>query len=224
MTNFFGFLLTIIVYIFSKFLFKFFKKIPVVVLAGLILIFVLQIFKIDYEVYNKSAKYLTYLLAPATIALGYSIYKNIDLLKTYKRIIYPAFLVSSLVSVLSVFVIVQFFSVDLNLLFSFLPKSITAPIAIEISKITGGIVELTICTVVLTGIFGGLFGYKILKLFKIKNSTAIGISIGSSSHIIGTSKCIEKGNEVQIAMSSVSIVFVGIISSILIPLFVFFFG
>ena len=50
-----------------------------------------KFFHIDFETYNASASYLTLMLIPATIALGYPIYKHISLLKKYKRIIYSAF-------------------------------------------------------------------------------------------------------------------------------------
>ena len=58
-----------------------FSKIPPIVIAGVMLIATLEIFDIDYDIYNESAKYLTIILIPTTIALGYPIYKNIELLK-----------------------------------------------------------------------------------------------------------------------------------------------
>ena len=83
----------------------------------------------------------------------------------------------------------------------------------------GGIPELTACVVVLTGVFGAMFGHKILKLIKVKSDIAIGLSIGAASHIIGTSKCVETNREKQIVMASVALVIVGILSAIVAPLF-----
>ena len=60
---------------------------PPTMLAGLALILTLELFKIDFNLYNESAMYLTFLLVPSTIALGYPVYKNIELLKKNKRII-----------------------------------------------------------------------------------------------------------------------------------------
>ena len=84
---------------------------------------------------------------------------------------------------------------------------------------SGGIPELTVCVVVLTGVFGGMFGHRILKLINVKNDIAIGLSIGAASHVVGTAKCIETNKEKQIVMSSVALVIVGILTTIIIPLF-----
>ena len=43
----------------------------------------LLIFKIDYESYNQSAKYLSYLLTPATVSLAIPLYEKLDLLKKH---------------------------------------------------------------------------------------------------------------------------------------------
>ena len=67
-------------------------KLPPILLAGVGVILVLKLFNIDFEYYNKSASYLTLMLIPATIALGYPIYKYKELLIKNKRIIYSAFL------------------------------------------------------------------------------------------------------------------------------------
>ena len=63
------------------------NKIPSIVTAGIMVIVTLEIFHMDFNLYNESASYLTLMLIPATVALGYPIYKNIDFLKKNKRII-----------------------------------------------------------------------------------------------------------------------------------------
>lgn len=219
MSNFFGFIITVIFYKLAQRL-KWIKLPPVVV-AGAAVILMLEFFNIDFEMYNKSASYLTLLLMPATIALGYLIYKNIELLKTNKRVIYTAFLVVTVFAIISTYLIAKFCHADLCLIESMLPKSVTAPIAVEISKNIGGIPELTACIVVLTGVFGGMFGHKILELIRVKNDIAIGLSLGAASHIVGTSRCVEKGNEKQIVMASAALVIVGILTAIVTPLFLY---
>ncbi len=197
----------------------FLKLFPPIVVSGLCLILTLEIFKIDINLYNASAKYLTLFLIPATIALGYPIYKNINLLKKNKRIIYLAFVIATFVSIAATYAFAVLCKTQLNITESLMPKSVTAPVAIEISKSIGAIPELTACVVVLTGVFGAMFGHKILKLIKVKNDTAIGLAIGCASHIIGTSKCVELKKEKQIVFSSLALVIVGILSAFLIPLF-----
>ncbi|MBR1617272.1 LrgB family protein, partial [bacterium] len=199
----------------------FINKFPPILIAGVALILTLEIFNIDFREYNKSASYLTFFLIPSTIALGYPVYKNMELLKKNKRIIYSAFVIATVFAVISTYIIANICNCNVDIIESMLPKSVTAPIAIQISKNLGGIPELTACVVVLTGVFGAMFGHKILKLINVKNDIAIGLSIGSASHIIGTSKCVEINREKQIVMASVALVIVGILTAVVAPLFLF---
>ncbi|SQB92451.1 lrgB family protein [Clostridium tetanomorphum] len=68
---------------------------------------------------------------------------------------------------------------------------------------------------------GAVIAPIVCKIFKIKNPIAIGISIGTASHAIGTTKAIEMG-ETQGAMSSLAIGIAGLITSFLAPIIVKF--
>ena len=223
MINPFGFVLTLGLFKAFEYLkkYKFLSKVPPIFSSGIFLILILKIFHVDFEIYNESARYITYMLIPATVALGYPIYKHVDLLVKNKRIIYFAFLGATVIAIVSTYIIAELCKADNSLVISMLPKSVTAPIAVEISRNLGGIPELTACIVVLTGVFGAVLGHKILEFIHVRNDVAIGLSIGAASHVIGTSRCIEKGRENQIVMSSVAFVIVGILSAVIAPLFVF---
>lgn len=210
-------------------LFKGFQKIkikgkpisfPPVLLAGIVIIAILKIFNIDFETYNESGKFLTLTLIPAVVALGYPIYKHQNLLMKNKRVIYAGFLFASILAIISTYFVAKFAHADLRIIVSMLPKSVTAPIAVEISKGLGGVPELTACVAVLTGVFGAVFGHKLLKLFKVKHDISIGFAMGAASHVIGTARCAEKGKELQVVMASLSLVMVGILTAILAPIFV----
>ena len=69
--------------------------------------------------------------------------------------------------------------------------------------------------VVLTGLFGGLFGHKILKILKVKSDIAIGLALGSASHVIGTSACVEKKKYKQVASSTIGLILVGVLTVII---------
>ena len=95
-----------------------------------------------------------------------------------------------------------------------LPKSVTTPIAMELSTQLGGIPSVTVAAVVLTGIFGNILAPILIKVLRIKNRIAAGVCIGCSSHAGGTSKAMEIG-DVEGAMSGVSIGIAGIITVVL---------
>ena len=193
---------------------------PPVLLAGIVIIVILKTFNIDFATYNESGKYLTLSLIPAVVALGYPIFKHRDLLLKNKRIIYAGFLFATVLAIISTYFVAKFAHADLRIIVSMLPKSVTAPIAVEISKGMGGVPELTACVAVLTGVFGAVFGHKLLQLFKVKHDVAIGMAMGAASHVIGTARCAEKGRELQVVMASLALVMVGILTAILAPIFV----
>lgn len=219
MINPIGLFLTIILYKFAEKLrqFKYLRKIPALLISGMFLIIILKSFKISYATYYESASLLTLLLIPATISLGYPLYKNSKMLLKSKRIIYSAFVFATMCSLFSTYIISKICNTDKEVILSMLPKSVTAPIAIEVSKNIGGIPELTSCVVVLTGVFGAVLGHKILEKIKIKNDLAIGLSIGAASHVLGTSSCVERGKEKQVVMSTVALVIVGILTALFTP-------
>ena len=85
-----------------------------------------------------------------------------------------------------------------------IPKSVTTPIAMEISKQQGGIVPITVAAVIVTGIFGAVLAPIFIRIFRVKNPVEAGIAIGTCSHALGTSKALELG-EVEGAMSGIAI-------------------
>ncbi len=217
MVNLWGFITTFLIYELSKKSrkFKYLKKIPPLMLSGIILIIFLKIFHIDYQSYNESACMYTLLLGPATISLAFPLVENLSLLKKNKRAVYFGFIVAALTAITTTFILGKLMHSDWNIITSLIPKSVTTPIAVEISKAIGGIPELTACIVVVTGIYGALFGHKILKLFHIKSDVAIGLSIGASSHVMGTSSCVEKKKDKQVVMATLALIIIGILTTVI---------
>lgn len=225
MIIFFGLVLTLILYKVALRLnqLKYFKKLPPIIFAGVVIILILKLFKIDYSSYNQGASTFTFLLGPATIALAYPLIKNIDVLTKNKRAIWFGLIFSTLTAIASTFFIGRLLHVNFNIIMSMVPKSVTTPVAVEISKTLGGIPELTACIVILTGITGALLGHQLLKLFKIKNNIAIGLSIGATSHVMGTARCIEKKQDKQAAVSTLALIMVGLFTAIIAPILIHFF-
>ena len=95
-----------------------------------------------------------------------------------------------------------------------IPKSVTTPIAMEVSTSLSGIPSITVAAVVVTGIFGSMACPILIKLLRIKNKVAAGVAIGTCSHAAGTSKAIELG-EVEGAMSGIAIGVSGILTVII---------
>lgn len=189
---------------------------PLLIAIASVIIFLLA-FNIDFEKYNEGAKFINMFLGPATVILAVPLYKQINLLKENFIPIVIGIIVGSLSGIISVFILCFIFNFENNLTISLLSKSVTTPIGIEITNQLGGLVPVTVLSIVLSGIVGAVIGPSICKLFKIKNEIAVGVAIGTASHAVGTTKALELG-ETQGAMSSLSIGIAGLITVFLVPL------
>ncbi len=166
---------------------------------------------IDYETYEGSAKYLSYLLTPATVSLAIPLYEQIELLKKNWKAVFAGIFTGVLSSMVSVLLFALVFRLNHAEYVTFLPKSITTAIGMGVSEELGGYVAITVAVIIITGIIGNIFAELVCKLFRIREPIAVGIAIGSSSHALGTAKAMEIG-DVEGAMSSLSIVVSGLLT------------
>lgn len=183
-----------------------------------ITILVLLVGKIDYEVYNEGAKYLSYLLTPATVCLAIPLYEQWSLLKKNYKAVLCGLLAGAVTSMATVFVLSKLCGLSHEEYVTLLPKSITTAIGMGVSEELGGYVTITVAVIILTGVLGNMMGELICKVFRITEPISKGIAYGASAHAIGTAKAMELG-EVEGAMSGLAIAVSGILTVILAPLF-----
>lgn len=193
---------------------------PLMLTIVFIIIFLL-VFKIDYKIYNSSAKYLSYLLTPATVCLAVPLYRHLGLLRKNIKAVIIAITAGVIASLGSILVMSFLFGLTHEQYITLLPKSVTIAIGIGISEELGGIPNITVAAIVLTGNLGNIIAVWICKLFKIKEPVAIGLAIGTASHAIGTTKALEIG-EAEGAMSSLSIAVAGLLTVIFASVFAMF--
>ena len=192
-------------------------------LIAIVLVIVFLLFgKIDYDTYNASAKYLSWLLTPATVALAIPLYQQLDKLLKYRRAILVSILTGCLTSLTSVLLFALAFRFTHSQYVTFLPKSITTAIGMALSEEMGGNTAITVAIIILTGILGNVVAEALSKLFRIDDPVARGLAIGTCSHAIGTSKAYEIG-EIEGAMSSLAIALSGIFTVILMNIYVLFY-
>lgn len=166
---------------------------------------------IDYATYEEGAHYLSWLLTPATVALAVPLYEQFELLKKNIAAITAGVVAGVLSSLGSVLGLAVLFGFSHEEYITFLPKSITTAIGMGVAEENGGIVPITVGVIIITGVIGNMLGDMLLKLFRISEPVAKGIALGSSAHVMGTSKAMEIG-EIEGAMSSLSVVVSGILT------------
>lgn len=179
--------------------------------ASIILILCLS--GISYDSYYSGAKYLSYLLTPATVCLAIPLYERFSLLKKNWKAVLAGIVSGVATSLCNILVMAAALGLSHREYVTLLPKSITTAIGMGVSEELGGYVSLTVAIIIITGILGNIFAESVCRLLKISNPIAKGVAIGTSSHAIGTAKAAELG-ETEGAMSSLSIVVAGLLTVI----------
>ena len=155
-----------------------------------------------YQTYEESGKLISFFLTPATVALAIPIYRKLDvLLKNLLPILLGAF-VGSMVSIGSVLLFSHLFGLSESTTLSLVPKSVTTPIAVAVAEMLGGVTSITAIAVVITG---------------MRNPVQMGLSIGTASHAVGTSRAIELG-ETEGAISGLAIGVAGLLTALIVSI------
>ena len=217
---FFGVTLSLIAYFIGVMLKKKFKLgiFNPLLIAIIISIIVLIAGNVDYEIYNEGAKYLSWLLTPATVCLAIPLYEQWELLRKNYKAILIGIVSGVLTSLTTVLVLALIMGLSHEEYVTLLPKSITTAIGMGVSEELGGYVTITVAVIIITGVLGNMFGELICRIFKITEPISKGLALGSAAHAIGTAKAVELG-EVEGAMSSLSIAVSGILTVILASVF-----
>ena len=210
---FFGVMVSILTYELGMFLKRKLKLAifnPLLISIAAVIVCLLA-FNIDYDSYNAGAKYISYLLTPATVCLAVPLYEQVELLKKNAKAIFAGILSGVLTSILCVLAGCVIFGLSHEQYVTLLPKSITTAIGMGVSEELGGIVTITVAVIIITGVF-------VCKVFRIQEPVAKGIAIGSAAHAVGTAKAMEMG-DIEGAMSSLSIAVAGLMTVVAAPLF-----
>ncbi len=213
--------LTVAVYLLAKRIYASSSKMyasPLIITPLLIISFLL-LTGIPYESYNAGGKWLTDLLQPATIAFAIPLHKNFKVLKKHAAEIAAGVLSGTVMAVLSSMLLAKWLHLSGDLATSLVPRSVTTPIAMSISQSIGGVPSITAVFVILTGVLGTLMGPSVLRLFRIDNEIARGVSLGTAAHGTGTSKAFElsslTGTISSIAMILTALLSIGLAPALL---------
>ena len=188
-----------------------------ILLAILALIGFLKLTGISYGTYSESASIIDFWLKPAIVALGVPLYLQ---LRSIRRQFLPVLisqLAGCLIGIVSVVFTAKWMGASDEVIISLAPKSVTTPIAMEVTGSLGGIPSLTAAIVVLVGLFGAICGFKILQVGRVKSPIAQSLSMGTASHAVGTSRAMEHGH-IYGAYASLGLILNGLLTSVFTPL------
>ncbi|WP_077619121.1 LrgB family protein [Bacillus sinesaloumensis] len=192
--------------------------VPIATTTFVVLLFLI-IFSIPYDTYMLGGRWIDELLGPAVVALAYPLYQNRKSLKEFFVPIIIGVLVGSTTGIATGLYFSKVLAVDLDIILSLGPKSVTTPVAMDIASVTGGIPALAAVYVMIAGISGAMFGPLLLKMVKVHHFVGIGLGFGTASHGIGTSRALEMGTN-EGAISSIAMILSAVYTSIMLPVLV----
>ncbi|SOB92095.1 predicted murein hydrolase (TIGR00659 family) [Ureibacillus xyleni] len=190
--------------------------------STIILIAALLMLDIPYGDYMEGGKYIQHLLGPAVVSLAYPLYNQRHLVVKYKYTIISGIFIAMISGLISIFLMLVLFKLDDSYILTALPKSLTTPVAMQVSETINGIPPLTAVLVMIAGFAGALFGPFVYKIGKITSPISRGISMGSASHGVGISKLKDFGEE-DLSIGSLSMGLSAVVGAVLCPIFVLIF-
>ena len=212
---FFGISVTVLLFLLSRTIARKLSSplVNEVILTAVMILLMTWLLDIRLDDYMESTAALQFMIVPATIALSYSIYLNLPILKKYVIPIIVGTVAGAVTNLVSVMVLGKLFGLSDFTSMSLVPKSVTTALAIELGKLLQGDVSIAILGVYITGFAGVLLNPLLVRLYRIEDPVVRGLSFGISAHVIGTTKAFEY-SEIDGALSSVAIFFMGITTTI----------
>ena len=167
--------------------------------------------------YQAGMAKFSWLMTPATVCLAIPMYQHLQTLRRNLPAIITGIAVGAVSCLLMVALWAFAFRIDTRLALSLLPKSVTTAIGVPLSQMVGGMESVTTAVIILTGILANILGTALCKLFRLTDPIAQGVALGTSGHVIGTSRANEIG-ELTGAVSSLSLVTAGLLTAVVFPL------
>jgi predicted murein hydrolase (TIGR00659 family) len=184
---------------------------------------VLAIFAVPHQKYFEAVAILHYLLGTAVVALAIPLYNNLRRLQGRCLNMAFALFAGSLASILVGLAIAAIAKTSTFAILSLAPKSATAAVSMEISRLIGGAPAVTGVLTILTGIMGAVAGPYVLSLARVHTPEARGFALGIASHGIATARAFSEG-EIAGSFAGLGMALNAVLTALLVPPIISAFG
>jgi predicted murein hydrolase (TIGR00659 family) len=219
---------TIVIYAASVGLYRRFNKAPLLnptlfTIGGISAVLIIS--AVPYQKYFEAVAVLHYLLGTAVVALALPLYNNLRRLQGRYLTMALALFAGSLASILVGLAVATMAGASASAVLSLAPKSATAAVSMEISRLIGGAPAVTGVLTILTGIIGAVAGPYVLDLAHIRSPEARGFALGIASHGIATARAFSEG-EIAGSFAGLGMALNAVLTAMLVPpvISVFSFG
>ncbi len=189
------------------------------IFSPLVLLALAVLLHANYHDYMRGTHWLMAMLGPVTVAFAIPIYQQRELIRRNWKVLGAGVAVGSTVAILSAWYLSTLLHLSSDLRLSLTPRSITTPLAMEVSDEVGGVAELTAVFVILTGICGSLVGQVVLRYLPVRSSMARGALLGMGAHGMGVAKAREIGSE-EGAIAGLVMVMAGLLNVMVAPILI----
>lgn len=170
-----------------------------------------------YPDYFAGTRWLVWMLGPATVAFAVPIWEQRALIRTHWPVLVAGMVAGSVAAIASSWALAAALGLDETLLLSLLPRSVSTPFAMEVSRSIGGVPGLTAVFVIVTGVFGALAGNLMLGRIGARTALARGAAYGVAAHAVGTARALQS-SEKEGAIAGLCMVLTGVLNVLATPL------
>lgn len=170
-----------------------------------------------YPTYFAGARFIHFLLGPATVALAVPLASNIRHVNSSLKSIGPALIAGSVVSALTGFGLVWALGGSRQVALSMAPKAATTPIAIAVAQQIGGTPALTAALAILGGILAAAVGDRLLAALRVTDHRAHGFAAGLAGSGIAAAQAARLGG-LAAAFAGLGIALNGVATALIAPL------
>lgn len=186
---------------------------PLVLTIAFLICF-LKLTGISFNQYYEGGRMIEFWLKPAIVALALPLYNELRHIKSQFFSLLLTELAGCTVGIVSVVLIASWLGASPEVIRSLAPKSVSTPIAIEITRQLGGIPALTSAIVVIVGMIGAMAGLKTMEWGRIKSPVSKSLSMGTAAHVMGTNRISEYGDRYG-AYATLGLILNGILTAFL---------
>ena len=193
-----------------------------IILAAPLIYLLISLLKIDLPSYTTGNGVLFALLGPATVALAVPLSRQLHHLRYLYKPLLALLLIGGFTAALCALLLAWGLALDNDVLLSLATKSVTSPIAIDVSREIGGIVAIAVIAVLITGLIGIVLANYIFHHSGVTDHRWQGLILGICAHAIGTARAFEISPKCG-AFATLGMGMTGIWSSLFLPWLVAFF-